>query len=233
MTQRFLRRVAVVDIEQLKVVASIPVGKSPHGVFMMKSGAAGAGKRAGARGVDGRRDQVGRADARPHRPLGHRPDLDLRDLRRSGHFPFRADGLVRAGLQRRRVRDAGRGPDRGHRHRHALLRAPLAAREIGQGRPADPGRPGLHGAEQARHRSAGHLRHHLSAGSGDRADGAGLGICAAAAGAGAAVAGRQRAGLVPALFRPLRFRGLLAAPRAARASPGGGRCTACITASAG
>lgn len=35
-TQRFLRRVAVVDIEQLKVVASIPVGKSPHGVFMLK-----------------------------------------------------------------------------------------------------------------------------------------------------------------------------------------------------
>lgn len=35
-TQRFLRRVAVVDIEQLKVVASIAVGKSPHGVFMLK-----------------------------------------------------------------------------------------------------------------------------------------------------------------------------------------------------
>ena len=40
-TQRFLRRVAVIDIEQLKVVASIPVGKSPHGVFMLKSAAAG------------------------------------------------------------------------------------------------------------------------------------------------------------------------------------------------
>lgn len=39
-TQRFLRRVAVVDIEQMKVVASIPVGKSPHGVFMLKSAAA-------------------------------------------------------------------------------------------------------------------------------------------------------------------------------------------------
>lgn len=38
-TQRFLRRVAVVDIEQLKVVASIPVGKSPHGVFMLKGSA--------------------------------------------------------------------------------------------------------------------------------------------------------------------------------------------------
>ncbi len=35
-TQRFLRRVAVVDIEQLKVVASIHVGKSPHGVFMLQ-----------------------------------------------------------------------------------------------------------------------------------------------------------------------------------------------------
>ena len=31
--------VAVIDIEQLKVVASIPVGKSPHGVFMLKPGA--------------------------------------------------------------------------------------------------------------------------------------------------------------------------------------------------
>ena len=37
-TQRFLRRVAVVDIEQMKVVASIPVGKSPHGVFMLRPG---------------------------------------------------------------------------------------------------------------------------------------------------------------------------------------------------
>ncbi len=36
-TQRFLRRVAIVDIDTLKVVAGIPVGKSPHGVFMMKS----------------------------------------------------------------------------------------------------------------------------------------------------------------------------------------------------
>ncbi len=36
-TQRFLRRVAVVDLDQFKVVASIPVGKSPHGVFMLKS----------------------------------------------------------------------------------------------------------------------------------------------------------------------------------------------------
>jgi YVTN family beta-propeller protein len=40
-TQRFLRRVAVIDIEQMKVVASIPVGKSPHGVFMLKSAAVG------------------------------------------------------------------------------------------------------------------------------------------------------------------------------------------------
>lgn len=36
-TQRFLRRVAIVDIETLKVVGSVPVGKSPHGVFMLKS----------------------------------------------------------------------------------------------------------------------------------------------------------------------------------------------------
>lgn len=40
-TQRFLRRVAVVDVEQMRVVASIPVGKSPHGVFMLKSAATG------------------------------------------------------------------------------------------------------------------------------------------------------------------------------------------------
>lgn len=40
-TQRFLRRVAVIDVEQMKVVASIPVGKSPHGVFMLKSATAG------------------------------------------------------------------------------------------------------------------------------------------------------------------------------------------------
>ena len=43
MTQRFLRRVAVVDLEQMKVVASIPVGKSPHGVFMLKSRPAAPG----------------------------------------------------------------------------------------------------------------------------------------------------------------------------------------------
>jgi DNA-binding beta-propeller fold protein YncE len=42
-TQRFLRRIAVVDIEQMRVVASVPVGKSPHGVMMLKSGPAGPG----------------------------------------------------------------------------------------------------------------------------------------------------------------------------------------------
>ncbi|TAJ88592.1 MAG: YncE family protein [Reyranella sp.] len=36
-TQRFLRRVAIVDVETLKVVGNIHVGKSPHGVFMLKS----------------------------------------------------------------------------------------------------------------------------------------------------------------------------------------------------
>ena len=35
-TQRFLRRVAIVDLAQMKVVASIPVGKSPHGLFILK-----------------------------------------------------------------------------------------------------------------------------------------------------------------------------------------------------
>ena len=34
-TQRFLRRVAVVDLTQMKMVASIAVGKSPHGVFIL------------------------------------------------------------------------------------------------------------------------------------------------------------------------------------------------------
>jgi len=38
-TQRFLRRVAVVDLEQMRMVASVPVGKSPHGVLMLKPGA--------------------------------------------------------------------------------------------------------------------------------------------------------------------------------------------------
>jgi YVTN family beta-propeller protein len=42
-TQRFLRRIAVVDLEQMRVVATVPVGKSPHGVFMLKSGAAPPG----------------------------------------------------------------------------------------------------------------------------------------------------------------------------------------------
>jgi YVTN family beta-propeller protein len=39
-TQRFLRRIAIVDLAQLRVVASIPVGKSPHGVFIFKAPAA-------------------------------------------------------------------------------------------------------------------------------------------------------------------------------------------------
>lgn len=37
-TQRFLRRVAVVDLETMRMVASIPVGKSPHGVFVLGRG---------------------------------------------------------------------------------------------------------------------------------------------------------------------------------------------------
>jgi DNA-binding beta-propeller fold protein YncE len=54
-TQRFLRRVAIVDIESLKVVGSVPVGKSPHGVFMLKSTAtvtAGAPVRAASTAGD-------------------------------------------------------------------------------------------------------------------------------------------------------------------------------------
>jgi DNA-binding beta-propeller fold protein YncE len=39
-TQRFLRRIAIVDMATLKLVGSIPVGKSPHGVFILKAPAA-------------------------------------------------------------------------------------------------------------------------------------------------------------------------------------------------
>ena len=39
-TQRFLRRIAIVDLATLKVTGSIPVGKSPHGVFILKAPAA-------------------------------------------------------------------------------------------------------------------------------------------------------------------------------------------------
>ena len=35
-TQRFLRRIAIVDLATLKVTGSIAVGKSPHGVFILK-----------------------------------------------------------------------------------------------------------------------------------------------------------------------------------------------------
>jgi YVTN family beta-propeller protein len=36
-TQRFLRRIAIVDLATLKITGSIPVGKSPHGVFILKA----------------------------------------------------------------------------------------------------------------------------------------------------------------------------------------------------
>jgi DNA-binding beta-propeller fold protein YncE len=39
-TQRFLRRIAIVDMATLKLVGGIPVGKSPHGVFILKAPAA-------------------------------------------------------------------------------------------------------------------------------------------------------------------------------------------------
>ncbi len=41
-TQRFLRRIAIVDIAQMKMVGHVPVGKSPHGVFILRTGPAGA-----------------------------------------------------------------------------------------------------------------------------------------------------------------------------------------------
>ena len=36
-TQRFLRRIAIVDLATMKVSGSIPTGKSPHGVFILKA----------------------------------------------------------------------------------------------------------------------------------------------------------------------------------------------------
>jgi YVTN family beta-propeller protein len=42
-TQRFLRRIAVVDVATMKMIGSIPVGKSPHGVYIMRTGAVSAG----------------------------------------------------------------------------------------------------------------------------------------------------------------------------------------------
>jgi YVTN family beta-propeller protein len=42
-TQRFLRRIAIVDVATMKVVASLPVGKSPHGLYILKTGAVSAG----------------------------------------------------------------------------------------------------------------------------------------------------------------------------------------------
>jgi DNA-binding beta-propeller fold protein YncE len=43
-TQRFLRRVAIVDIEKMKMVGHVNVGKSPHGVFILRTGPAGQSK---------------------------------------------------------------------------------------------------------------------------------------------------------------------------------------------
>jgi YVTN family beta-propeller protein len=36
-TQRFLRRIAIVDLATMKVSGSVPTGKSPHGVFILKA----------------------------------------------------------------------------------------------------------------------------------------------------------------------------------------------------
>ena len=173
-----------------------------------------------------------RAGARAARSLDCRPDLAVRDRRQPRPVLVQPDGMVRAGVQRRRVRHAGRRPDRGHRARHAAVRAPLAA-GAGRRRPADRRRPGLHRAQQARRHSADGLRRRLSDHQRDRAPGPRLGLRATAARAAAAVAGRQCARLVPGLFRAVRFRRLLGASRPAPVLAGGGRCTACITASAG
>lgn len=42
-TQRFLRRVAIVDMATLKMVGHVPVGKSPHGIFILKGAPTTAG----------------------------------------------------------------------------------------------------------------------------------------------------------------------------------------------
>jgi YVTN family beta-propeller protein len=36
-TQRWIKQVGVVDIAQRKVVATIPVGRSPHGIFFVNN----------------------------------------------------------------------------------------------------------------------------------------------------------------------------------------------------
>jgi YVTN family beta-propeller protein len=36
-TQRWVKQVAVVDVAQRKVIATIPVGRSPHGIFFVNS----------------------------------------------------------------------------------------------------------------------------------------------------------------------------------------------------
>jgi DNA-binding beta-propeller fold protein YncE len=40
-TQRFLRRVAIVDVASMKMIGHVNVGKSPHGVFILRTGPAG------------------------------------------------------------------------------------------------------------------------------------------------------------------------------------------------
>jgi DNA-binding beta-propeller fold protein YncE len=54
-TQRFLRRIAIVDLATMKITGNIPVGKSPHGVFILKAPAAAAPLRAASNGPETRK----------------------------------------------------------------------------------------------------------------------------------------------------------------------------------
>ena len=155
MTQRFLRRIAIVDLEQMRVVAQHPgrqVAARRHHAQVRRVAAGDRDRLRAASTSAATRSSRARRCATSS-TLGGRPDLDLRDLRQPGAVPARPDGMVRAGLQCRRDRHAGRRPDPGDRSRHALLRATLAARE-GRRRRSGRRRPRLHGAEQARHRPA-------------------------------------------------------------------------------
>ena len=133
-TQRFLRRIAIVDLATMKVSGSIPTGKSPHGVFILKAPALTAAA-CRARRLERGGSEVGTAPMRElHRSLGRCPDLAVRDLRQPGAVLAQSHGMVRAGLQRRRILHAGRRSDPGDPAGHAPVRAPLGARKRGEER---------------------------------------------------------------------------------------------------
>ena len=112
-----------------------------------------------------------------------------------------------------------------------LVRAPLG-RRAGRGA-AGRRRPGLHRAEQARHRAAAGVRRGLSDHQRDRAPGAGHGLRAAAARAADPRPARQRASPRSWSTSCCTTSPPTGCIAPSTASAGGGRCTACITASAG